>query len=68
MSVERLPLEESQDDIVDDVDADQQSKNADAIRLLEAWSQGDEEEQQETWQFLKAALDEDRLSDRKLFP
>ncbi len=68
MSAERLPLEESQGDIVSDVDADQHAKNADAIRLLEAWSQGDEQEQKETWQFLRVALDEDRLSDRKLFP
>jgi hypothetical protein len=29
---------------------------------------GDEEEQRETWEYLKKALDEDRLSYRKLFP
>ena len=42
-----------------------------AIRLLESWYDGDEEEardQRETWEFLKKALDEDRLSNRKLFP
>jgi hypothetical protein len=41
------------------------------IELLESWCQGDEEEQKEqkeTWVYLKKTLDEDRLSDRKLFP
>ncbi len=38
-----------------------------AIALLEAWSEGDAVEQAETWAFLKKALDEDRLSSRKLF-
>jgi hypothetical protein len=44
-------------------------KQADAINLLQSWL-GDEEaeEQQETGQYLIHALDEDRLSDRKLFP
>jgi hypothetical protein len=40
-----------------------------AIRLLESWRvEGDEQEQRDTWEFLKHALDEDRSSDRKLFP
>jgi len=38
-----------------------------AIALLEAWSEGDAVEQAATWAFLKKALDEDRLSSRKLF-
>jgi hypothetical protein len=38
------------------------------IRLLRAWRQGDEAEQQETLRFLKEALDADRPSYRKLFP
>ena len=39
------------------------------IELLRRWrEEGDEEEQRETWEYLKKALDEDRLSDRKLFP
>ena len=39
------------------------------INLVESRrTEGDEQEQRETWEFLKAALDEDRLSDRKLFP
>lgn len=40
----------------------------DAIALLESWYGEDQQEQAETWEHLKIALDEDRLSDRKLFP
>ena len=38
--------------------------------LLRSWTEeGDEQEQKETWEFLKKALDEDRLSsNRPLFP
>ena len=39
-----------------------------AIALLQSWCDEDAQEQRETWEFLKTALDEDRLSDRKLFP
>ena len=39
-----------------------------AIQLLRSWRLGDEQEQRETLAYLKRALDEDRLSDRKLFP
>jgi len=38
-----------------------------AIQLLKAWAEGDEEEQKETWRYLRRALDEDRPSSRKLF-
>ena len=38
------------------------------IRLLQSWREGDEQEQIETLKLLQQALDEDRLSDRKLFP
>jgi hypothetical protein len=42
--------------------------NQAAIDLLRSWrEEGDEQEQRETWEFLKTALDEDRLSDRPLF-
>lgn len=37
------------------------------MRLLQSWREGDEKEQQETLAYLQKALDEDRLSDRKLF-
>ena len=46
-------------------------KNQEAIALLDSWAEADEEEireQQETWEFLRRALDEDRLSCRKLYP
>lgn len=46
----------------------QKKKNQAAIFLLDAWAEGDDEEQRETWGYLKQALDEDRLSSRKLFP
>ena len=39
-----------------------------AIALLQSWCDEDAQEQRETWTFLKTALDQDRLSDRKLFP
>jgi len=43
--------------------------NQAAIDLLRSWREtGDEQEQKETWEFLQTALDEDRLSDRPLFP
>jgi hypothetical protein len=44
-------------------------RNQAAIELLRSWrEEGDEQEQRETWEFLQKALDEDRLSDRPLFP
>ncbi len=41
-----------------------------ALALLQSWNVEESPEQQEqrdTWEYLKKALDEDRLSDRKLF-
>lgn len=64
------PMAKSIDEI-DEKMAAQRAKNAAAIRLLRAWREGDEsdeQEQRETWAYLKQALDEDRLSNRKLFP
>jgi hypothetical protein len=43
-------------------------KRQSLIQLLESWREGDEQEQRSTWEYLKQALDEDRLSERKLFP
>lgn len=44
-------------------------KRAEAVNLLQSWlDSADEEEQQETGQYLIQVLDEDRLSERKLFP
>lgn len=39
------------------------------VNLLQSWlDEEDAEEQRETGEYLISALDEDRLSDRKLFP
>jgi hypothetical protein len=44
-------------------------KQTAAVAMLQSWiDDEDGEEQQETGQYLINALDEDRLSDRKLFP
>ncbi len=46
----------------------QSQKNNALIQLLRSWREGDEQEQRNTWEYLRQALDEDRLSERKLFP
>ncbi len=44
------------------------TKNTQAIALLTRWlHETDVDEQHETWEYLQRHLDEDRLSDRKLF-
>ena len=44
-------------------------KQAEAVNLIQSWiDDEDSEEQQETGRYLIQALDEDRLSDRKLYP
>ena len=48
--------------------ATQSQKNRALIQFLKSWREGDEQEQRSTWEYLKQALDEDRLSERKLFP
>jgi hypothetical protein len=57
------------------IDAEQAQKNQAAIDLLDSWlldswldDTEDASEHQQAWDFLKTALDEDRLSDRPLFP
>jgi len=47
-----------------------QSKNDETIAILRSWLDDDSnaEEQRVQWEQIKKALDEDRLSDRKLFP
>jgi len=52
----------------DGISTVQKTKNEAAIRLLRSWREGDEQEQRETWEYLKRVLDEDRSSYRKLFP
>ena len=48
-------------------DAEQMRRNQAVIDLLNSWENDDPEEQAETWTYLKWALDEERLSYRKLF-
>ncbi len=44
-------------------------KQAKLVNLLQSWmDEEDAQEQQETGEYLIQALDEDRLSERKLFP
>ena len=44
-------------------------KQTEAVNLIQSWLENDEEiEQKETGQYLIQALDEDRVSERKLFP
>jgi hypothetical protein len=52
------------------IDAEQAQRNQAAIDLLDSWLEDTEDasEHQQAWDFLKTALDEDRLSDRPLFP
>ncbi|MFM7576906.1 MAG: hypothetical protein ACKO5Q_08215 [Microcystaceae cyanobacterium] len=52
------------------VNAEQAEKNQGAINLLDSWLSENEEasEHQQTWDYLKKVMDEDRLSDRPLFP
>lgn len=45
-----------------------EQKNTDLQQLLNSWREGDEEEQRDTLEYLRKVLDEDRLSNRKLFP
>jgi hypothetical protein len=52
------------------INPEQAQKNQAAIELLDSWLNENEDatEHQQTWDFLKNTLDEDRLSDRPLFP
>lgn len=45
------------------------NRQSELVSLLKSWvEEGDPEEQRETGEYLIRSLDEDRLSDRKLFP
>lgn len=69
MSIEDTQTVDSHtDESISPTLTDRQSKIEAAIRLLDSWSEGDEQEQRETWEYLQRSLDEDRLSYRKLFP
>lgn len=63
LSVEALALQLLTNSIV------LKQKQTEAVNLLQAWMDDEDgAEQQETGQYLIHALDDDRLSDRKLFP
>jgi isochorismate hydrolase len=51
------------------VNTEQSQKNQAAIALLDSWLDENEDasEHQQTWNYLKKAMDKDRLSDRSLF-
>ena len=62
------PVEKTQKQLIEPLTTEQLER---AVNLLDSWCNVDEaeaQEQQETWFYLKKVLDEDRLSDRKLFP
>lgn len=69
MSTEHIKPNEPSVHGLGDKTFQQQAKNQAAIELLKSWLENPEnvQEQKETWEYLKKALDEDRLSDRKLF-
>ena len=63
LSVERYTLQILQEYILP------KEKQSKLVNVLQSWvDEGDADEQQETGEYLINALDEDRLSDRKLFP
>ncbi len=52
--------------LIESLEKEKQNK---LVNVLQSWiDEDDAQEQQETGEFLIQALDEDRLSDRKLFP
>jgi DNA-directed RNA polymerase subunit F len=65
------PQPERSSRAIEVVDPEAPVINQAAIDLLTSWLEDDDEEsiaeQRETWAYLKRVLDEDRLSDRKLF-
>lgn len=63
--IDKNPSKEAGQFTLPDTDVDQ------VLALLQSWNveeSRERHEQRETWEFLKQALDEDRLSERKLFP
>lgn len=63
--IDKNLAEEAGKFVLPDMDVNQ------ALALLQSWNVEEsleQEEQRETWEYLKKALDEDRISDRKLFP
>lgn len=71
MSASRQPIERSTNDEEErERRRHQRALNQAAIDLLDSWDSAtpeEIEEQRRIWELLRVALDEDRLSDRKLF-
>lgn len=68
---QRITAESEKSSALPESDIPISERNKRAIALLQSWIDASEEEiaeQKETWEFLVRALDEDRTSDRKLFP
>ncbi|MCG3160854.1 MAG: hypothetical protein JMDDDDMK_01929 [Acidobacteria bacterium] len=65
-----LPPEQYALEVLDEhVSQSERERREKAIALVQSWiDEGDEKEQKETGEYLIRVLDEDRLSDRKLFP
>jgi hypothetical protein len=52
----------------DMTEQDQENKSENLTKLFQSWREDEDEgEQKDTWEYLKQVLDEDRLSDRRLF-
>lgn len=65
-----LPLVEYASKVLEEhISQAERERREKAIALVQSWiDEGDEQEQKETGEYLIRVLDEDRLSDRKLFP
>jgi hypothetical protein len=67
-SISRLPMYAKNEQISSQDGWTLPQMNAsEAVALLKSWYEEDANEQKDSWKRLKVALDEDRLSDRKLF-
>jgi hypothetical protein len=67
-AIKQLPMYLKAEEVVDTDELTLPQMNLDAaIALLKSWYEEDVNEQKESWERLKVGLDEDRLSDRKLF-
>ena len=67
-AIKQLPMYVKTERVVDKDAWTLPQMNVDgAVALLKSWYEEDLDEQKKSWGKLKVALDEDRLSDRKLF-
>jgi hypothetical protein len=71
VTMKPVPLEASEQNTTPEtLEANRLAQQHKALKeLTRLWiEEGDEQEQTETWEYLRQALDEDRLSNRPLFP